>query len=760
MKRLLRARSRPKARSAANFRGDIQGLRAVAVLLVIADHVLGEPAGGFVGVDIFFVVSGFLITSLLLGEHDRLGKISYLNFYRRRVRRIVPVAVLVLSVTIAATYILFSTARGDGVREDGVWALLFAANWHFADIGTDYFGDNVLVSPLQHYWSLAVEEQFYVVWPTLVVVIMAVGATRMRRARTTTPHGRSHASIGGAASTATQPHFGLLALSLMVVTLSAGYSYYHSVEAPTAAYFSTFDRAWELALGATIATLAPWLVRTPQLLRYLLTTLGLSMIGVSAVMINDTLTFPMPWAALPVIGAALVVSAGVGVNLKFPLLVNPVTRYLGDISYSLYLWHFPVAVLAVAYFPEKGLAYQGTALAATLALSIFTFHMVENPVRRSNWLEPRWRRARVRGPADHSHPVANGWLATGLLAAIVLSALAVQQPDAGLETPLLAAQPAGTSATTSPIEIGGDAATDDEEYLQERVLQSLRLERFPDFEPTVDSLGLPRWFEDLQSYGCVDVGPPNVDECRFGNPKPGFSAVVVGDSYAMAYMPAVRTALESQFVVQQLTRQQCPAFQAPTTTFSGAAYPECTDFKDFAVDEIERLNPDVVILSSSFGYALSGLASGATGGAAISEIERGLVQFQRAVAKPGRLVVELAPPPGSKALQACVTSVGSPDDCEQDASSTWVDYTEMQRRVSERTGATYIDTIDWFCYDEHCPAFVGPTPVYADGLHLTLAFSKQLGPVMQSALLQAATRAELTARPKGSRKGQSRGGPS
>lgn len=167
-------------------RRDIQGLRAVAVLAVFLDHLAGWPRGGFVGVDIFFVISGFLITGLLLREYERTGSISFRSFYARRVKRILPASVLVLAVTTVLASLLFPLTRTLSTIGDALWALGFAGNWRFAVSGTDYFQEGTLPSPLQHYWSLGVEEQYYLLWPLLMVVVLASAAalrTRGRRRR-------------------------------------------------------------------------------------------------------------------------------------------------------------------------------------------------------------------------------------------------------------------------------------------------------------------------------------------------------------------------------------------------------------------------------------------------------------------------------------------------------------------------------------------------------------------------------------------------
>jgi peptidoglycan/LPS O-acetylase OafA/YrhL len=228
--------SRRERRRSSGIRKDIQGLRALAVGVVVLDHMIKWPTGGYVGVDVFFVISGFLITGLLLREHARSGTISFVDFYRRRLRRITPVAVLVLAVTVLTIFLIYGVGRTKTVLEEAVYSLLFAANWHFAVIGTDYMQANGPVSPLQHYWSLAVEEQFYIVWPVVILIVLGVSARRFR--------------LSGMRA--------LRVLRLVLVILTAGsfvYACWQSRAEPTWAYFSTLSRGWELGVGALVATL-------------------------------------------------------------------------------------------------------------------------------------------------------------------------------------------------------------------------------------------------------------------------------------------------------------------------------------------------------------------------------------------------------------------------------------------------------------------------------------------------------------------------
>ena len=245
----VRGASRPTmAAMHPGFRQDIQGLRALAVLLVILDHArIGPFHGGFVGVDVFFVISGFLITGLLVSEAERTGRVSLLGFYARRARRILPAATLVIVATVAASIYFLSAVEANGVIEDALWATFFAANFKFARDGTDYFQNDTPPSPLQHYWSLAVEEQFYLVWPLLVLLLCLYAAWRARRSAGARSLGPRVRDLG-------------VSPLVVIVGISFAYSVSFSTTDPVSAYFSPFTRAWELGIGALVACLSTRLI--------------------------------------------------------------------------------------------------------------------------------------------------------------------------------------------------------------------------------------------------------------------------------------------------------------------------------------------------------------------------------------------------------------------------------------------------------------------------------------------------------------------
>jgi peptidoglycan/LPS O-acetylase OafA/YrhL len=392
-------------------RPDIQGLRALAVVAVVLDHTVGFPGGGFVGVDMFFVLSGFLITGLLLREYEATGRISLAAFYRRRALRILPAALLVILVTLGIAALVFNSSRFDRTVVDGLWSSLFVANWHFLDVGTDYFAAAGPVSPLQHYWSLAVEEQFYLVWPGLILVTLLIarraGARRQRR-------------IPGG-------------LILALTAASFAWALWESRSAPTQAYFSTVSRGWELGVGALLAVHADRWRGIPPATRSVLGWSGLAVIVVALVVVRGDTGFPAPAALLPVLGTALVILAGTGAvsaasagpgaddrGYSLPPLTNPVSGYLGDISYSLYLWHWPVLVLLASVVPAGTRFYFSVVLIITLGLSVAGFHLVEDPLRRS-------RLARRRADAllhDPVRPVPRGGpsIVAGIGAALLATA--------------------------------------------------------------------------------------------------------------------------------------------------------------------------------------------------------------------------------------------------------------------------------------------------------------------------------------------------
>lgn len=320
--------------------------------------------GGFVGVDVFFVLSGFVITGLLLREHASSGKTRLLAFYGRRSRRILPAATLVIIVTVLAAYHWLGFLTGGDTAEVGRTASLFYSNFHFISTGTNYLNSQAPPSALQNYWSLSVEEQFYILYPTLFIL-----ATLCWR----------HVEL----------RLKLVTLLTVGIVVSLVWSIHQTSASAIAAYFSPFTRAWELALGALVAVASPQFAKFPQAIGLAMSWAGLAGIAAAAFLFTSTTPYPGSAAMLPVFGTALVVAGGTArPKMGGELLLRlPPFQWMGKLSYSLYLWHWPILIIAAQYAGHS-LSVEDNLLwvLAALALSVASFFLVENPIRHSRFL--------------------------------------------------------------------------------------------------------------------------------------------------------------------------------------------------------------------------------------------------------------------------------------------------------------------------------------------------------------------------------------
>jgi len=350
----------------SNVRPEIQALRAVAVLTVVIYHVWPEAMpGGFVGVDVFFVISGFLITAHLVREVDRTGTVSLWQFWARRARRLLPAALLTLFVCAAATIAVVPQLYWQQFLTEIGTSTAYLQNWQLASEAVDYLGAENRASPVQHFWSLSAEEQFYVFWPLLILV--AAWTARRRLAIT---------------------------IVLLTVTgLSLWYSISETASNPAAAYFVTPTRAWEFGAGGLLALVGAR-AALPDRARALLSWAGLAAVGYAAAAYGTDTAFPGWAAAVPVVGALAVIHAGMPAARWAPsaiLRISP-AQFLGDISYSVYLWHWPLLVFTPFVFASPGLTETRIAVPLlTVLLAWATKVLVEDPVRRSAWLSAQPR---------------------------------------------------------------------------------------------------------------------------------------------------------------------------------------------------------------------------------------------------------------------------------------------------------------------------------------------------------------------------------
>ncbi|MGI5243878.1 acyltransferase family protein [Dactylosporangium sp. CA-139066] len=681
--------------SASRFRPDIEGLRAVAVVLVVLYHAgVTVFGGGYVGVDVFFVISGFLITTQLYGELQTRHTISVSRFYARRATRLLPASTTVLVATLVAAYCWLPPTRFPSTALDALTSTFYGINWRLAAEGVDYLNAGAPPSPLQHFWSLAVEEQFYLVWPLLLLASSL--AWRWRRTR--------------------------LSRSAIVLTLLAagGLSLYGSVtqtrDAAPWAYFGAHTRAWELALGALIAILAPALARLPAAIAAGLTWLGLAAVVAAALLFTDKTPFPGYAAALPVGGAGLIIAGGCAAaagGVVAVLRLAPL-QWLGKLSYSWYLWHWPILVIApAALHRDASLGLNLTLAGASLAVAAGSYFLVENPVRSRKGLKTR----PVRG------------ISLGLALSLCAAALAY---GGGRLTPGL-----GTGGPATDTAAVMAAASDPAGQLTKLIADSTGTDALPsNLTPTLAAVAKDS--PAVYAAGChLSFTATKNPECAYGDPASPTTVALVGDSHAAQWFPAFeRIARQRHWRLVVHTKSACPA--ASVLVYQSAlnrAYNECVQWRDQTLEAVRAAKPAMVVLTSN-GTDTGGLVDNpADPDKAWTDA---WIASLRKVKQDGTKLVVLSDTPYPKAnVPDCVSEhTGDVGECVRGADTALVlpKRRQMVAAAAAAEGATVIDPTAWFCTAKTCPVVVGNILVYRDDSHMTTTYASVLAPVLGAQL--------------------------
>jgi peptidoglycan/LPS O-acetylase OafA/YrhL len=670
------------------FRPDVEGLRAVAIALVVLYHAnVPGLTGGYVGVDVFFVISGFVITGLLLRERSATGRTSILSFYARRCRRILPAATLVILATVIATYVAIGVIVGTTTADDGRWAAVFLSNFHFQAVGTNYLTANRPPSPLQNFWSLSVEEQFYFVYPTLFLLIAGIKTVRISvRTRLTVLLGLV-----------------ILGSYWLSVTQTASHS--------TTAYFSPFTRAWELALGALVAVSTSWLKQLPARAAAVITWSGLATIVLSAFAFNSQTEYPGSLVAIPVVGAALVIACGAvvpGAGAESLLGLGPF-RWLGRHSYSLYLWHWPVLVIAAERAGKTALPLGDNLVLIAIAVlvSMVTYRLVENPIR--HWQLPAAKTVALGvSLALGTVLFLSIWMSSEHGSSSIPEVFAA--PNSGVVIRQVTSAPRITnvSASIKATHFGG-AYIEGSQY-----------------EPQPCQADLSQSTEVI---------------CPLGDKSSHHLMVVYGDSHALMWIPPLETiAIERHWKLVVLGKYSCPAVPLTVNGFPGlgmtpGADMSCDEWHVWATKWIETHRPGLLIVSQSDSYG----PPQASGTRAIpftgSQWEHGLTKLFTSfrvpnmrmvllgttpiLARPGPICLESHP----HDVQACSTPVS-------DAESP---LNKVDKSTAAAQGLGYVDTLPWFC-STTCTPIIGNYEVYDEsGNHVGGAWAQFL----QTALAQA-----------------------
>jgi peptidoglycan/LPS O-acetylase OafA/YrhL len=729
----LQASARP------GYRPDVEGLRGVSVLLVVAFHArLGPLAGGFVGVDVFFVISGFLITGLLVDELQATGTISLTGFYARRARRLLPLASLVLVATVLMFRPVLAPIDRPGLGTDVQAAAAWVANWYFAAASTDYL-NSASPSPVLHYWSLSVEEQFYVLWPLL---LLALAGSRRRWGTAVLRLAVGLAALGG--------------VSLLLSAVTTG------SDGPWA-YFGLHTRAWEPAAGALLALARPTLAALPGTLAGPATWAGLAAIGVSGVGYDRDTTFPGLTAVLPVAGAVLVLAGGT-VAAGHPadrrsghrghrrppsrgLLTTPALTYVGRISYGWYLWHWPCLILARQLFDSPSTAdadlAPGTpstwpamlAVLVSFGLADGSHRLVEQPLRRAQGL--------IRS-APRSLAVGAGLL----VVAGLLPTFALDDPtDAGAAHVIVASAPT-SSAPANPPPPSGSAATGS----TTSGTFSLTI------TPTLTAPPVARLRQTPQQARADDAAPSRcflgfaattVDPtCRFGDADGTHVMVLFGDSHAAQWFPALlQAATANRWTLYFWAKSGCGYADTPQWLRSfKRIYTECETWRNRVLREVSALpRVDTVLVGRNYAQ-FSKMVDARHRALGAPEAARAWSEgARRTLTALGRRADDLVllrdtPRPAGDAPACLSAQPDHPERCAYPRAGRVAldaDVFAAEQSALAATGTDAVDLSDLVCATDPC-SVVSPSGaiVFRDAHHLTATFAREIAPAVTQRLKQ------------------------
>lgn len=703
------------------FRTDIEGLRAVAVLMVLFFHAGLPPKGGYVGVDIFFVISGYLITGLLVREAATTGTVSLRRFYAKRAKRLLPAASVVLLVSAALSFLWAPASQRGSFGLDIVGAAAYFANWRFAASSVDYLAEDVGRSPVLHFWSLAVEEQFYFVWPILMLVVLRLWKGKLKRF-----------SIESVLA-------GALALVLVPSFL---WSVRFTETSPTEAFFVTSTRLWELAVGALLALGSPRLQKLPRRLSGLFTVVGAILLGLSGWVFDGDTAWPGHLALLPTVGTALIISGGTlnRHGLGYKILSTPPLVWIGALSYSLYLWHWPFVVLGQDWLELVGTAWGAAIVAAAFVPAWLSYRFIERPLRTSRELSGRPGLALSLG--------GNLSLVSAVSGLALAASLTLGDGASSKEDEIINLVVRGDRVQASPRNLGAGALganpTKGRAGRPQKVFQVIRP------NPVMATDDVPR------AYGEGCQARRNATEpiwCDIGDPEGKVEAVVLGDSKILQYYEALDVVGQSLgWKIRVGTMSSCP-FAEALLQKNGKFRWDCAAFRDSVMEQLQDSPPDVVITSQ---YAPRGILHERTGADALQppdqpdrggtrkEMIKGLVQVWTKLDSLGAaiLVVLDNPRPPKSVMPIYDCLLQHPRDqtqCAFDRDRGRRSSAEgVQREAAKRfPRAQIVDLGDYICPAEKCAPVIGDILVYRQSTHLTNTYARSLAPVLERKLERA-----------------------
>lgn len=709
----------PASVPARRFRPDIEGLRAIAVLFVVIWHANPElMPGGFVGVDVFFVISGFLMTQILMDSFEQRRKATLRDFYVRRAKRLLPAACLVLTVCAFLAWLILPPTRWMATGLDIVAAAGYVVNWRFADQAVNYLFADELPSVVLHFWSLAVEEQFYIFWPLALFAVYRISGSLKRR-----------------------PETGVVSLAIGSFTVSLAWGVYLTATDAGRAYFVTTTRLWELMLGAIVALYAVQLECVTKRLAACLAWTGLAAILLSGVLLSDSTPFPGFAALLPTAGTAMIIAWGFRAAESGPgriLSVKPML-WIGGLSYSIYLWHWPFLVLAGAMFGGLTQTLSPAIGLAVVAVSVLpawvSYRLVEGPMRRNLGTPPEKLDALQVGLVlmlvgalaglslalvAKSHmvfPAQNR--SEAALPVTTATGVPAQTPSAPGKARKTQEQSAATEKSKAPKQIGARLLGDDPMSSAHATLVEAPNSVVPDPVKAVNDLPA------LYAQNCAaQYNESEPRSCLFGDPNGDIIVALVGDSHAAHWAPAFDSAgKERGWQILVYIKGSCPLLDVPVIyPLEKSAFTECTAWNQRIKEKLLAdgpSKPDYLVVTSSL-YVMSDNKE---------SFDAALARTWRAYDSSGVNVVSLIDTPRPQfAVPACVSSHPTAlGKCTFDRASA-LRYPSIvaQVQAAKKAGVSSLNLFNWFCPASKCPPVIGGVLVYRDDNHITATYATTL----------------------------------
>ena len=688
-----------KSAEGRGFRPDIQGLRAVAVTMVVVYHLYPTALpGGFAGVDVFFVISGYLITGHLWRGYARTGRVGLADFWGRRARRLVPAAVLVLTVTWIMSRIVQPATQLADTAQQILASALYYQNWQLSWDAVSYLKSNDTASPVQHFWSLSVEEQFYLVWPLLFLIAGFLAAVLAARRRDEGREARRamRARTRGVA-------VGVLTAALVIASLA--YSVYETKANPSAAYFVTTTRMWELGIGGLLA-IAPARLTGALARRGWLGWLGLAAVIASAFLLTGSMAFPGALALLPVLGAAALIASGSAEGRYGPwrLTSARLMVFIGGISYSLYLWHYPLINLYTDWRGKApGLLSGPVILAAAVLLAWLTKVFVEDKVRLAPFVaRHKWRS-----------------LSVALVAVVPVV----------LTTVYITAEPAPWNGTLGPNYPGAAALASKVTNVPAKA-----------FEPQPNAISQSLY----RTAHCLDDIPvTKPKECVFGDTtNPVLTVALVGDSSAGQWFDALKAiAVQRHWMLVTELHSSCPWSSALMLNSSNIGnFTACQTWGAAVLhDLVTTIRPDVVITSDYPNMATPDHPVKESH-AAVAEIGAGMAKYWTQLEDAGISVTAIKESPDLvEDVPTCVEQ--NPTDlakCDVPTAKAVLQDSPISEAAKLTGGkVSVVDANSLICGPTVCAPVVGNVLVFSDRHHLTWPYSQSTAPFLEPLLQQA-----------------------